>query len=365
MGKMARLVAALVFAGLATASLAYQGNGNFRNVPATYAASFRTDWVTNASVMASCGETQSSTGVSTPIDWSLAQSITNGIQYIPAVLTTGGGWPRTLVCHFVRIDLATPKLCFTGSGRCADWGEDMPDDPEHQAALPDGVFYKKRTVREKTGDFLARLRGPKEKGGMGRNAVLAWNNAAWKPWKPPYTNEWGAPTGPLYSDGVEVSGLALGGGIYEVAPEPQGIFVVFRNGAADIVRNLTPSLARETWFSVPAFRYRLVTSGKANECADASVRPRTAIGLSRDRKTFYILVCDGDNKREWTKGCDFQSLSALLVAMGCYDAINLDGGGSSVLCAWDCVKDRPMVLSRPGGNYNQRDNGSNAAIYFE
>ena len=111
--------------------------------------------------------------------------------------------------------------------------------------------------------------------------------------------------------------------------------------------------------------WRLVSKGKAPQHIDKSVRPRTAIGLSKDKKMFYVLVCDGDNEKSWSKGCDFASLSTLLVAMGCQEAFNLDGGGSSNVCAWDYENDRPAVLNRPGGNYSQRDNGSNAAIYFQ
>lgn len=362
MSKVFRLAAVIAAVVLADVCLAYPGNKNFRNVPVTFAAKTRTDWVTNVTTMV--GKARNP-GVSTAINWKLAHSITNGIDYIPAILTTDGGWPRTLVCHFVRINLATRKLRFTGTDRCEDWGQDMPDDPKHQARLPDGTFYKKRTVREKTGDFLARLRGPKDKGGKARNAVLAWNNAAWVPWKSPCSNEWGSPNGPLYSDGIQISELATGYGTHGGPKFPNGVFVVYKDGKADIVPNLTPALAKKTWFSVPAFVAHLVSSGKAPAHIDKTIRPRTAIGLSRDKKTLYLLVCDGDNEKAWTKGCDFPSLSTLLVAMGCNEAFNLDGGGSSILCAWDYENDRPMVLSRPGGNFNQRDNGSNAAIYFE
>lgn len=359
---------AVAFASIAVAlwaeicSAAYPGNQDFRNLPVTFAAKTRTEWFTNVTTMV--GKARNP-GVSTPIDWKHALSITNGVDYIPAVLTTEGGWPRTLICHFVRINLTMRSLRFTGSERCEGWGEDMPDDPKHQCKKPDGTFYKKRTVREKTGDFLARLRAPKSKGGKELNAILAWNNAAWSPWKPPYSNEWGSPTGPLYSDGIQVSELATGYGTHGGPKFPNGIFVVYKDGKADIIPQLTSALAKKVWFSVPAFVAHLVYSGKAPPHGDKSIRPRTGIGISRDKKTFYLLVCDGDNEKSWSKGCDFPSLSTLLVAMGCHEAFNLDGGGSSNLCAWDFENDRPMVLSNPGGKWSQRDNGSNAAIYFK
>lgn len=350
-----------------TCPAAYPGNPNFRNKEVTYVAKTRTDWATNIITMVGSSRNP---GVSTPVDWKKAQSITNGIDYIPAVLTPEGGWPNKLVCHMVRVNLATRNLRFTGTERCEGWGEDMPDDPKHQCRQSDGTFLKKRTVREKTGDYLARLRGPKSLGGRELNAVLAWNNAAWAPWKPPFTNEWGSPNGPLYSDGVQVSDIATGYGTHGNPKAlnnglQNGVFVVYKDGKADIIPQLTPVLAKKTWFSVPVFVWRLVTKGKAPEHIDKSLRPRTAIGLSKDKKMFYVLVCDGDNEKSWSKGCDFASLSTILVAMGCQDAFNLDGGGSSNICVWDYENDRPAILNRPGGNYNQRDNGSNAAIYFK
>ena len=360
------LLAAALWGNASAAS--YPGNTNFRNREVTYLAKTRTDWITNVTTIAA-GAARNP-GVSTPINWIKAQTITNGIDYIPAVLTPAGGWPNTLVCHMVRVNLANRNIRFTGTERCEGWGEDMPDDPKHQCKQADGTFLKKRTVREKTGDFLARLRGPKSLGGRELNAVLAWNNAAWTPWKPPYTNEWGSPNGPLYSDGIQISEIATGYGTHGNPKAPSngiqnGVFVVNKDGKADIVPQLTPALAKKTWFSAPVFVWRLVSAGKAPQHIDKSFRPRTAIGLSKDKKKFYILVCDGDNEKDWSKGCDFPTLSTLLVAMGCHDAFNLDGGGSSNICVWDYENNRPAVLNRPGGNYNQRDNGSNAAIYFK
>lgn len=57
--------------------------------------------------------------------------------------------------------------------------------------------------------------------------------------------------------------------------------------------------------------------------------PRTAIGLSRDRNTLFILVADG--RRPGLPGIDGEALAVLLADLGAYDALNLDGGGSSAL----------------------------------
>ena len=353
-------VIAILFFLCATTRLAadYPGNANFRNVGVTFAAQNRTDWVTNVTTMVGSARNP---GTSTPIDWSCAQSITNGIDYIPAVLTTAGGWPRTLICHFIRIDLSTPNLRFTGTDRCADWGDPMPEDY--------AAGYEKRTVREKTSDFLARNRGSKSKGGKAREAVIAWNNAAWSPWVSPYANLWGSPNSPLYSDGIQISETATGYGTHASASVPSGMIVMFKDGTADLIPQMTKAIAKKTWFCVPAFVARLVSSGQVPTHGDTSVDPRTAIGISQDKRYIYLLACDG-RRDGWSSGCDFPSLSTLLVAMGCWEAINLDGGGSSTLCGWDAANDKPSVLNRPSNSasWNMsalRDNGSNAAVYFK
>lgn len=338
------LSAAVAWAGICEA--AYPGNPNFRNLAVTYAAKTRMSWETNA-VTASLSRT---------VDWTKGEAISPGITYVPAVLTADGGWARTMVCHCVRVDLTTPGLRFTGTDRCADWGDEMPE--------PEGAGQPKRTVREKTGDFIARNRGSKVLGGKERDAVLAFNAAAWGPWVSPYTNLWGNINGPFYADGIQISTDGTGYGTHSSKSNQKGIFVIYKTGKAEIVGQMTSSIAKKTWFSVPAFHYRLVRDGQPEASSDTSVRPRTAVGLSQDKNTFYVLVCDGDNK-DWSSGADFTSLGKILAGMGCHDAFNLDGGGSSNICAWDSQNNRPKILSRPGGNYSQRDNGANAAIYYK
>ena len=348
------LAAALIAAGLlSTCEAAYPGNPNFRNLAVTYAAQTRTSWETNA-VTASLSKT---------VDWTKGETISPGVTYVPAVLTTDGGWPRTMVCHCVRVDLTTPGSRVTGTDRRPEgWGDPMP---EPEALKDDGTYYKKRTVREKTGDFIARNRGSKDLGGKARDTGIAFNAAAWGPWVSPNTNLWGDINGPFYADGIKVSASGSGYGTHSTSNNQNGIFVVYKTGKADIIGNLTSSNAKKVWFSVPAFHYRLVRDGQPVASSDTSVRPRTAIGISQDKNTFYALVCDGDNEKNWTKGCDFTSLGKILAGMGCHDAINLDGGGSSNMCAWDSTNNRPKILGRPSGNYSQRDNGANAAIYYK
>lgn len=76
----------------------------------------------------------------------------------------------------------------------------------------------------------------------------------------------------------------------------------------------------------------LVVEGKVQtafpdrgDCADPN--PRTAMGLSEDRKTFMLVVVDGRSTA--AAGMTCKQLAALMGDLGAYDAINLDGGGST------------------------------------
>ncbi len=57
--------------------------------------------------------------------------------------------------------------------------------------------------------------------------------------------------------------------------------------------------------------------------------PRTALGLSEDRHTLYLMVVDGRSSVSIGMTCAEEA--ALLRELGAYDALNLDGGGSSTM----------------------------------
>ncbi|MCC6929977.1 MAG: phosphodiester glycosidase family protein [Gemmatimonadaceae bacterium] len=57
--------------------------------------------------------------------------------------------------------------------------------------------------------------------------------------------------------------------------------------------------------------------------------PRSAIALSRDSTKLMLVVVDG--RRAWSVGMSLAELADNLIALGAYQAMNLDGGGSSAL----------------------------------
>ena len=58
--------------------------------------------------------------------------------------------------------------------------------------------------------------------------------------------------------------------------------------------------------------------------------PRTAAAVSRDGRTLLLVVVDG-RRPGWSVGVTLPELARLLIDAGAWNAVNLDGGGSSAM----------------------------------
>ncbi len=58
---------------------------------------------------------------------------------------------------------------------------------------------------------------------------------------------------------------------------------------------------------------------------------RTGAGLSADGRTLYLLVVEGE-RPDQSRGLSYPQCGEIFRAMGCSDALELDGGSSSELC---------------------------------
>lgn len=68
--------------------------------------------------------------------------------------------------------------------------------------------------------------------------------------------------------------------------------------------------------------------------------PRTAVGLSRDRKTLYFVVADG--RRQNAPGLTLAELGKFMAEeLEACSAINLDGGGSTAMWVSDRIVNKP------------------------
>jgi uncharacterized protein YigE (DUF2233 family) len=82
-----------------------------------------------------------------------------------------------------------------------------------------------------------------------------------------------------------------------------------------------------------------------------ATHPRTAVGLSKDRKTLYLVVADG--RRTGIPGFTLPQLAAFMSdTLHACAAINLDGGGSSAMWVSDRIVNRPADgVERPVGDH--------------
>ena len=76
--------------------------------------------------------------------------------------------------------------------------------------------------------------------------------------------------------------------------------------------------------------------------------PRTALGWSKDY--FFLVQVDG-RQVDLSMGMTFDELADYMVKLGCEEAMNLDGGGSSTLWAFGAVRNSPSEgEERPAPN---------------
>ncbi|GAB4117371.1 MAG: hypothetical protein Kow001_17640 [Acidobacteriota bacterium] len=71
--------------------------------------------------------------------------------------------------------------------------------------------------------------------------------------------------------------------------------------------------------------------------------PRTAVGVRDDGRWVFVVV-DG-RRPEFSVGMTLAELAELMVSLGCRQALNLDGGGSSTFFLYGQVVNRPSDLA--------------------
>ena len=266
------------------------------------------------------------------LDWSNAKELYKGISYL-RIETTG---PRLMKINIMRIDLATPGLDFTATGRDEHWGKEMPDCK--------GMII--RTKRQRTRDFM------KEAREKGTNMVVAVNAAPWGPWQKPYNHKYANPSGVNILNG-------------EVISDHQGkgpVFVIYKDGTPAIERKLYVEDYPNIKIAVSGFS--IVARDGKSTFKDKLLAPRTAYGISADKRYMYILCVDGRQKT-WSMGMTCQEAGEWLLAAGASDAINMDGGGSTTLVYWNEKENKLESLCRHAPNGYERYVASSIGIILK
>jgi hypothetical protein len=90
--------------------------------------------------------------------------------------------------------------------------------------------------------------------------------------------------------------------------------------------------------------------GETAQVAPMARHPRTAAAVTKDGATLLLLVVDGRQK-DWSVGVTLVELAGILLDAGAWDAVNLDGGGSSAMWAKRPAAAAGAVLNRPSDGH--------------
>ena len=256
-----------------------------------------------------------------PVDWARAERVSDGIELVKLSRSE----PRLIKAMAMRVDLANKALFFSANGRDERWGRPMP-------------YYTNRVIRTRrvtAEEFLMNARTPVEQGGRGLDMVAAFNTALWTPCPEPIPTPYAQPFGLNISDGVVVSS-----GHDE---HVRGIFVIWKSGKMDILPTPLPeSKIGDVWIAHSGWDVVLKDGEPRFTKEDKDVHPRTALGLSRDRRWFYVLSVEGRHAGV-SIGADYDDLADMMLSLGASDAINMDGGGSTELVRWDDASQRQVA----------------------
>ncbi|HWP40973.1 MAG TPA: phosphodiester glycosidase family protein [Tepidisphaeraceae bacterium] len=258
-----------------------------------------------------------------------------GVQHIHRTLSS----PRLVDMHIVQIDLSTPGLRF---GITEPNGPDVPG----------------QTTAETTQQYLTRV---------GAQIAINASSDFADPAGPQYRNHYYV----LVSNGQRVSPFQYGESAIHISKD--NVVTVVDQDPAD------RAAGRAGFGCVPPIQPLFIAVGAKNRivadgtnvggieyngvdfrknCSGHLPQPRTAAGVSRDRRKLILLVVDGRQPGH-SLGMTTQELGQVMLELGCSDAVNLDGGGSSTLIFAD---PDPRVLNRPSDG-RQRAVGANLAIF--
>ncbi|MBR5711308.1 MAG: phosphodiester glycosidase family protein [Thermoguttaceae bacterium] len=219
--------------------------------------------------------------------------------------------------NVLRIDATNPRLTFHTTSPSKNWVAD--ENETDRRTLPDSVIEENMVVAVNANfyrPFNAETRvsrGPADnKGLVVSNGVLV------------------SPTLDGFASfiqnkdrTVEIRSVSEGDSLDNIQTAVSGHNTVLKNGKCPIV-NLVESQ--------PYLKER---------------HPRTLAGISQDKKYVYLVTIDG-RQPEFSVGTSMLESAEIMRQLGVYDAVNLDGGGSTTMVYRD-ESGKPIVLNRPVG----------------
>ena len=72
----------------------------------------------------------------------------------------------------------------------------------------------------------------------------------------------------------------------------------------------------------------MLRNGRVTASTTPDRHPRTAVGIGTEGDVVLVVV---DGRNEKSAGVTLHELALIMKSLGCHDALNLDGGGSSTM----------------------------------
>jgi hypothetical protein len=149
-------------------------------------------------------------------------------------------------------------------------------------------------------------------------------------------------------DPMDIQGLSLSRGDLYSPPNQWDALLISTNRRAWIARS--PVDTRGAYNGLSGF-YALLIAGK-NNGSMKDLHPRSAVGVSRNGRYLILMTIDG-RQPGYSEGATTAETAEWLRKLGAWDALNLDGGGSTALVI-EGPDGQPLTLNRPSGKAQRR-----------
>lgn len=152
-------------------------------------------------------------------------------------------------------------------------------------------------------------------------------------------------------EAVDIAGLAVSAGSVRSLPSAQkgGLLAFWIDLAGQAHMGAFTGSVAAVREGCNGFWIDLVADGKVLPRPSGDRHPRTALGLDATGRWLLMAVVDGRQPRH-SVGMTAEECAALMLRHGSWRAINLDGGGSSVMVAAD-AQGALQVLNHPSDGH--------------
>ena len=238
--------------------------------------------------------------------------IFKGIDRTTGRMTPVGGDTKLMVVQILRIDLTDPDVqIFT-----------TPRATNYQARV-------RETVGQSVSSFL-----------QANQLQVAVNANFYDPTDPALPGQSAVIKGLHISRGVTVSSQ-------DSSAEDFAVLFTTNNQIRYAFNNYPPTNTARIYNAISG-RYALISHGVSvannNTSPISGDQPRTSVGSSKDGRYLFLMVIDG-RQPGWSDGAEDEDTAAWLLSVGAYNAVMMDGGGSTTMVR-DCLGGA-VELNRP------------------